>query len=175
MGRKAKTETQIIDDLNFIYNTYGKFTSTTINESNKTYDTISLRVLESKYGVRDNLYKLIGAKNNKKTFYDWCIENDKKEFLDTWDYNKNDCSPKDILYSAHKKYYFICNNCKISQKYYINSFTNMGTSLHCIHCNSFEKWCIENNKQDLIDRWDYDKNTVNKNILPKASKQKIWF
>ena len=69
MGRKVKTETQIIDDLNFIYNTYGKFTSTTINESNKIYNTVSLRILERRYGARDNLYELIGIQSNKKTFY----------------------------------------------------------------------------------------------------------
>ena len=30
---------------------------------------------------------------NKKSFYDWCIENNRQDVLDRWDYELNDCSP----------------------------------------------------------------------------------
>ena len=32
-------------------------------------------------------------KKNKKSFYDWCVENNREDILDRWDYELNDCSP----------------------------------------------------------------------------------
>ena len=44
--------------------------------------------------------KIYGVKNSNKTFltksksfYDWCIENNRQDVLDRWDYELNDCSP----------------------------------------------------------------------------------
>lgn len=173
MGTKY-TDEKILKDLRFIFETYGNLRNPSIIDSFNNYDTVSLSVLDIKYKTKDALYELIGEKNPRKTFYDWCIENDKQHLLDSWDYELNKCSPKDILYSAHKKFYFNCLECGRSQLYYINSFTNMNTDLHCIYCNSFEKWCIENNHKDFLDRWDYDKNEISPSVLPKASKTKIW-
>ena len=43
----------------------------------------------------------------EKSFYDWCIENGKEDWLELWDYEKNGgCTPKDVAYASNKKYYF---------------------------------------------------------------------
>ena len=173
MGIKY-TDERILEDLKFIFKTYGNLRNPSIIDSCKNYGTVPLGVLDRKYKTKDALYKLIGENNPRKTFYDWCIENNKQYFLDSWDYDLNECSPKDILYSAHKKFYFKCMECGNSQLYFINSFTNMNTELHCIYCNSFEKWCIDNNHQDYLDRWDYDKNKKLPSVIPKGSHTKIW-
>lgn len=39
---------------------------------------------------------------------------------------------------------------------------------------SFYDWCIDNNHQDYLDRWDYDLNTVDPWKISKASGQKVW-
>ena len=44
----------------------------------------------------------------KKSFYEWCIENGKEEWLELWDYEKNGCSPKDISYGTNKKFLIKC-------------------------------------------------------------------
>ena len=41
-----------------------------------------------------------------KSFYDWCIENDHDDWLKLWDYELNQCSPKDIGHGIRRKYYF---------------------------------------------------------------------
>ena len=45
---------------------------------------------------------------NGKSFEQWCIENNRLEFLNLWDYDLNDCKPCDITHSTSKSYYFKC-------------------------------------------------------------------
>ena len=40
---------------------------------------------------------------------------------------------------------------------------------------SFEQWCNENERQDLLDRWDYEKNTLPPSEVSYASAKKIYF
>ena len=47
---------------------------------------------------------------NGKSFAKWCIENNKQDILDRWDYDLNEYSPYDISYSTGKKYWFKCFN-----------------------------------------------------------------
>ena len=51
---------------------------------------------------------------NKPTFISfaqWCIDSDRQDVLDRWDYELNDCEPNEVSYASHnKKYWFKCNN-----------------------------------------------------------------
>lgn len=40
---------------------------------------------------------------------------------------------------------------------------------------SFEQWCTENNRQDVLDRWDYDLNKDNPNEVSFKSNKKYYF
>lgn len=40
---------------------------------------------------------------------------------------------------------------------------------------SFEDWCENNNRQDLLDEWDYEKNTLKPNEITKGSDKKIFW
>ena len=40
---------------------------------------------------------------------------------------------------------------------------------------SFKQWCDENKRQDLLDRWDYEKNTLSPEEVSYASGKKIYF
>jgi len=111
------------------------------------------------------------------SFYNWCIDNNKYEILDRWDYELNQCSPKDIKFSIHKKYYFKCDKDKNhpSQLYLINTVSNMGINLNCIVCNSFGQWCLDNNLSHILNLWDYDKNKMSPFVIPKATHKKYYF
>ena len=37
---------------------------------------------------------------NGKSLYDWCVENNRQDILDRWDYELNNCNPKDVLYKS---------------------------------------------------------------------------
>lgn len=45
-----------------------------------------------------------------KTFYDWCIENNRIDLNDRFDEDKNGCTTKDIGYKSNLKYWFRCPN-----------------------------------------------------------------
>ena len=114
--------------------------------------------------------------NNGKSFYDWCIENNRQDLLDRWDYELNGCSPKDILYGTKNKYYFKClihpEHC--SELKLINTITSGSKKhLNCKQCNSIAQWFIDNNL-DIKDYWDYDKNTVDPWEISIGMGKKIW-
>lgn len=50
----------------------------------------------------------MGNRYNYKTFEQWCIENNRQDLLDLWDYNLNDVLPSDVPAGTKNKYYFIC-------------------------------------------------------------------
>jgi len=42
------------------------------------------------------------------TFEQWCLDNNRLDILNRWDYELNKCKPSKIGYSTKKKYYFKC-------------------------------------------------------------------
>ena len=38
--------------------------------------------------------------NTYKSFYDYCVESNKKNLLDEWDFEKNEILPTDINYNS---------------------------------------------------------------------------
>lgn len=100
-----------------------------------------------------------------KSFYDWCMENNRKDLLDRWDYDLNKCSPKDVNYNIHHKYYFKCpRGLHESELILIYSITEMKIKTKCKKCNSFAQWCIDNIGEHYLEKyWDYN---INKNINP---------
>lgn len=98
----------------------------------------------------------------KISFYDWCIKNN-KDYIDIWDYDLNNISPKEVPFSTGKSYYFKCpmnihnsSQCKIS---YLTSRERKRSI--CRYCNSFAQKFIDQYGEDKLSQyWDYDKNTV---------------
>lgn len=84
---------------------------------------------------------------NSKSFEQWCIDNlsedETKNILDRWDYDKNKCSPKEIMFGSKginkKGYWFKCqiNLNHKSELQNIAGFTHgQKGSFNCIQCNS---------------------------------------
>lgn len=46
----------------------------------------------------------------KQTFEEWCIENNRQDLLDLWDYERNDKLPSEVPARTKTKYYFKCPN-----------------------------------------------------------------
>ena len=116
-------------------------------------------------------------KIKSKSFYDWCIENDLEWIVDLWDYELNEISPHDINFRTSKKYYFKCKNEKHpSELTTINNITGeKNYRPNCRMCHSFGQWCVDNNQQDLIDRWDYEINKKSPFDIPNFSGKKYAF
>ena len=45
-----------------------------------------------------------------KTFEEWCVENNRNDILELWDYELNNKLPSEIPYQTKNKYYFKCVN-----------------------------------------------------------------
>lgn len=116
-------------------------------------------------------------KIKSKSFYDWCIENDLKWIVDLWDYELNNISPKEVNYSSSNKYYFKCkakiHSSELSTICNITGEKNYRPN--CRMCNTFGQWCINNNQQDLLDRWDYELNNVSPFNVTRMSEKKYAF
>lgn len=123
---------------------------------------------QNKYYCHTCSLKLFGKNKTYKTklqksksFYDWCVENNKQDLLDRWDYELNKCNPKEVCFGSGVKYYFKCKRgLHKSELKCIHSITkNYIKSSDCIACNSFAQWGIDNICSDFLEKyWDYNKN-----------------
>lgn len=98
----------------------------------------------------------------KKSFYDWCIENNRQDLLDRWDYDLNKKSPNEVSCQSVDAFYFHCQNNlhHSSTVARLNHLIRGLASLSCTECNSFAQWCIDNISNDYIDKyWCYDLNS----------------
>lgn len=151
---------------------------------------------DGKYYCQKCSMKLYGSEKyrisrlkNSKSFEQWCYDNlskkEAEEILSRWDYEKNIdkngkiIKPSDISYSSNgKNYWFKClkHSDHKSELKNINSFTNMHkSSLDCNQCNSFKQWCTENNRQDVLVRWDYKLNINKPDEISYGTKNKYYF
>lgn len=93
------------------------------------------------------------------SFEKWCIENNRQDVLDRWDYELNKLNPNEINYSSNTKYYFKCpRDIHDSELKDITRVTRDNLLIKCNKCNSFEQWCLDNNRQDVLNKWDYELN-----------------
>ena len=130
-----------------------------------------------------NLYGAEGTRKtklkNSKSFYDLCIERNKQDILDRWDYEKNGCSPKEVSYSTAIKMWFKCKTHPEhkSELKNINSFaTGHEGCMDCKQCNSIAQYILDNfpNKK-LEEVWDYEKNgDLDPWNISKGSNRKVW-
>jgi hypothetical protein len=111
------------------------------------------------------------------SFEQWCIENNRQDVLNRWDYELNLCKPSEVTHSTNKKYYFKCPiNLHESELKIINAFTRgqIG-SMDCKGCNSFAQWGIDNICLDFLEKyWDYKKNIISPWRIDKSCKIKVW-
>ena len=58
--------------------------------------------------------------------------------------------------SGMKYWWCRCDCGKLTNKSISTSDLKSDNTKSCGLCITFEDWCIENNRQDILDRWDYD-------------------
>lgn len=89
----------------------------------------------------------------KKSLYDWCLENNRQDVLDRWDYELNNCKPEDVGFKSNNKYYFKCNknDNHHSELFQLNNTMRHIEKFSCRQCKmySFGDWCKNNNREDL--------------------------
>ena len=119
----------------------------------------------------------MGKRKIKKSFEDWCLENNRKDILLLWDYELNNESPAEVSYCSTKKFYFKCPSGRHdSELKSIKHFADGGVkNIHCEQCESFAQYIIDIYGQDYLDNIWSDGNAKTPWDYKKCSKQKVWF
>ena len=118
----------------------------------------------------------------KKTLAAWCKENGQEQLLSEWNYEKNgSTTPETVSKGSHNKVWWRCPEGHEWEAQVKSRTYNHG----CPYCsgtykkvqagiNDLVTWCGENNKQYILDEWDYDANgSLNPDMFTFGSHKRI--
>lgn len=120
-------------------------------------------------------------KKDSVDFVTYCKSNNMTYLLDEWNYEKNtNIKPDNIKPKGDKKVWWICS---LGHEWQTEVKSRIkGTK--CPICsgriilagyNDFLTWCKNNDRNDLIEEWDYEKNIIQPDqISPKNNKKVSW-
>ena len=98
----------------------------------------------------------------KYSFAEWCMDNDKTQWLELWDYELNGIGPEKVNHKSGKKYHFKCpRQLHESTSIKLCNICQRISDDFCNKCNSLGQWMLDNLGPDAIDRYWSDKNTIN--------------
>ena len=101
----------------------------------------------------------------------WCIGNDKIDLLEEWDYDANAAdetcpnTPEECPYGSPRPVHWICKQC--GHKWPADPAARRAGKRGCEKCNNtklfpgfndLKTWCEDNDRQDILDDWDYEEN-----------------
>lgn len=159
---------------------------TTKEEQSASRDELKERILsgETIIGVsiiNNNIIVKTKGGLGEISLEDYAILTNRQYLLDEFDYEANNTTPDKVPYARNEEGYWICSK---GHKYpaFFNSRTSAKTG--CPYChnkkilkgfNDFETWCKNNNRQDLLDEWDNDRNKVTvSEVMPFTNKDFYW-
>lgn len=106
-----------------------------------------------------------------KTFYEWCVENNRMDLNHRFDEKKNKCTTKDVGCKSNLKYWFKCPRHLHGSEQYVMHFVtrNSDRKLECRKCNSVAQFIIDKFGEDyLLSRWR-DDNELSPWDIPHGS------
>lgn len=113
----------------------------------------------------------------EKSFYQYCIENEREDLLEEWDSSKNrNETPQNVSYFSSKKIWWKCSR----GHEWITPVKVRAHGSNCPFCSNKRVASNENDlvasHPELIREWNYDKNTgVNPREISAGSKKSVWW
>ena len=97
-----------------------------------------------------------------KSFYDWCVENNRMDLNDRFDEDRNGCTTKDVGYKSNLKWWFKCPRGLHDGDQYVMYFVtnNPKRELLCRKCHSVAQIVIDKFGQDYLERHWHKDNTI---------------
>lgn len=139
-----------------------------VKDNNKTY------CHKCSYSFNNDKTRISRLKNSI-SFKQWCINNNRQDLLNLWDFELNKYNPDEVSYSTTIKCYFKCKKqLHKSELKSINAITrNNDKNFICIICSSFGQWLLDNYGENGIkDYWSVN-NIINPFEINYGSKKKI--
>lgn len=129
-------------------------------------------------------HQLFGAEKIRKTllnngvsFEQWCINNNREDILNLWDYELNKYKPNEISYNTKIKCWFKCplgiHSSEIKHIQVITRNKNKANNI-CNQCNSFGQWLINNYGDNVIEFYWSNKNTISPFEIAYHSGKNVW-
>lgn len=102
--------------------------------------------------LRESTSEVVQMRKIVKSFYDWCVENNRMDLNDRFDEGKNMCTSKDVSYRSNKNLWFKCpRNLHDSEQHVGHVVTkNEGVKLECHKCNSIAQVIIDKFGDDYL-------------------------
>lgn len=98
-------------------------------------------------------------------------------FLEQWDFEKNTLNPSVLTSGSNKKVWWKCDDTD-HPSYLAKPNDKIGRNTKCPYCTN-KKVCITNNIQDnhieILEEWDYNKNSENPLHIVSTSGKKVWW
>lgn len=115
--------------------------------------------------------------NFNYSFKQWCIDNNRQDILDRWDYEVNDCNPSDISFKSNNKYYFKCPEGLHPSKAYkiCDLHKSKYPQMKCKQCNSLAQFIINKYDEDYLNKVWSSYNKVSPWNISVHSNTKYWF
>lgn len=111
------------------------------------------------------------------TFYEWCINNERKTMLQEWDYELNEILPTEVLGHSNKVVYWKCSRGH-HYKAMINDRTKQNAT-GCPYCANQKVLFGYNDLQtmypELAKEYDTEKNIIAKEEIYGKSTKKVWW
>jgi hypothetical protein len=142
-------------------------------EKEVTFSYYNAHSSEEKYFCK----KCSKTKSKYLSFEQWCIDNNRLDILDRWDYELNDLKPNEITYGAISSFYFKCpRGIHSSELKNIGIITrNKNCKLICDKCNSFGQYLIDTYGENALNNyWNYEKNNIDPFGIPTHWNDKVY-
>lgn len=106
-----------------------------------------------------------------KSFYDWCVENNRMDLNDRFDEEKNNCTTKEVGYRSNLKWWFKCpRGLHDSEQYYmINITDNPNKTIKCRKCNSVAQVVIDKFGEEYLWSHWHNSNILSPWEIPSGS------
>lgn len=112
----------------------------------------------------------------------WCIKNNREDLLDEWDCCRNGGkTPETVAYASNKKVWWKCPN---GHSYDARINNKVVLRRGCPYCsgrktlegfNDFKTWCLINEREDLLEEWNYQKNEISPSQISPHNAVKVWW
>lgn len=163
------------DNCNEIITSTYKNYITYVKEDGKTY----CNKCASKLFGRPKMLKTLLKKG--KSFEDLCIERNRQDLLDRWDYEKNGCKPSEVSCNTHTEYWFKCDKYPDTHHSELKNLHNFAQhrngSMDCKQCNSVAQSVIDMYDEEYL--WKIWNKELNGDLDPwsiaSGSRIEVWW